>query len=101
MGHRRLVRLRGRSGVRGGGVSLDDLPDAAVIAEFRARLLAGRFGDRELLMPADRDYSGMWSALCKRLIGWENRFGRDHPVIAEIRQAMFALNTTEYGRERS
>jgi hypothetical protein len=93
-------------------LSLTDATDDAVIAEFRARMMAGRFGNRELLMPAERDYSGMWSALCEQLTGWEDRFGRDHPVIAEVRQtihaladarpdavAIFALATTRYGRE--
>lgn len=72
-------------------MQLADLPDDAVIAEFRARMMAGRFGDRELLMPAERDYSGMWSALCERLAGWEDRFGWDHPVVVEVRQAVHAL----------
>jgi hypothetical protein len=95
-----------------GSLSLADAPDDAVIAEFRARMMAGRFGDRELMTDAERGFHGMWSALCERLVGWEDQFGRDHPVIAEVRQTVhaladarpdavrvFALNTTRLGRE--
>ncbi len=68
-------------------------PDDAIRA-FRKHLLAGAYGDRELLMP------------------WEARFGYDHPVIHAVRSAIhtiadrrpdavkiFALATTRYGRE--
>lgn len=89
-----------------------DMTDADAIHEFRWRLLAGRYGDRELLMPADRDYAGLWSALVDHLPRWEDRFGFDHPVVVEVRGAiqrladarpdavkLFALNTTRYGEE--
>lgn len=88
------------------------MTDDDAIHEFRTRLLVGRYGDRELLMDADRDYSGMWSALCGKLVEWETRFGFGNPVVHEVRTAMnaladarpdavrvFALNTTHLGRE--
>lgn len=87
------------------------MTDDEAIAEFRSRLLAGHYGDRELLVPSEQDYSGMWSALCARLPELEQRFGFDNPVLWEVRTAIhtladqrpdavkvFALNTTEYGR---
>ncbi len=86
-------------------------PDEAIRA-FRHHLLAGAYGDRELLVPAELEYSAMWSALCDRLPAWEQRFGFAHPVIHEVRTAIheiadrrpdavkvFAMNTTRYGRE--
>lgn len=89
-----------------------DITDDEVIAEFRRRVVAGRFGDRALLMPSEMDYSGMWSALCSQITAWEARFGFDHPVVFEVRRAVhelaarrpnalavFALATTRYGRE--
>lgn len=87
------------------------MTDDELCAEFRARLVAGAFGDSELLIPPQNDYSGMWSALCDLLPEWEALFGRDHPVLHEVRTAVyrladqrpdavrvFALATTEYGR---
>jgi hypothetical protein len=86
-------------------------PDEA-IRHFRHHLLSGAFGDRELLLPSEVDYSGMWSALCAHLPAWEQRFGFDNPVVHEVRTAIheiadrrpdavkvFALATTRYGRE--
>jgi len=88
------------------------MTDADIIAAFRERLLAGAFGDRELLLPAEQDYSGMWSGLCQMLPAWEQRFGWDNPVVHEVRATIhrlanarpdavkvFALATTRYGRE--
>jgi hypothetical protein len=85
-----------------------------VIADFRNEaLLPGHCGARELLMPEQSDYSGMWSGLCDRLPHCEQRFGFEHPVLCEVRAEMhrladarpdavkvFALATTRYGREQ-
>lgn len=85
------------------------------IADFREiALLPGHCGDRELLVPAEQSFSGMWSGLCDMIPAWEQRFGWDNPVVHEVRTAVyrladqrpdavkvFALNTTEYGRERA
>lgn len=84
------------------------------IADFREiALLPGHCGDRELLMPEQSDYSGMWSGMVQMIPAWEQRFGFDHPLLCEFRETIhrladarpdavhvFALNTTEYGRER-
>ena len=88
------------------------MSDDDAIREFRWRLLAGHYGDRELLMPADQDYSGMWSALIARVPEWEARFGFMHPLVFELRTEInrladqrpnavrvFALATTRYGEE--
>lgn len=88
------------------------MTDDQIVGAFRGRLLAGAFGDRELLMPAEQDYSGMWSGLCQMVPAWEQRFGFDHPLMHEVRATIhrltdarpdavkvFALATTRYGRE--
>lgn len=87
------------------------MTDDALITEFRARMLVGRYGDRALMLPDEQTYHGLWSAFCGELVVLEDRFGWENPVVSEVRRVMqrladsrpdavkmFAMNTTEYGR---
>ncbi len=86
--------------------------DEEVIADFRARLVAGHYGERAFMLPEEETYLGMWSALMQHLDGLQDRYGFDNPIVRDvITEAhrlvdarsnpvrVVAVSTTELGRE--